>query len=269
MTSKSTRTKKAADITRTDNGSSSGTTKIVDTTNGVVTGGVDTPTPGADGRAKALVEAFAKAATGAGGSPLVTAAPATAPHNTTNDPTTNLAAVAGANNVRFLDLQRRLAAVAASSPVAASALMNAIQKRVAAKSAMTVNAAGATTPNESALSTSSSEDLAVALAKATVRRFAALERLQLEQQFQRQQRALLLEHQKLDAHHKKQYQANMQLLLAANHMRQQQQEALLSSSSSSNPETTSSSPTMLEKLLADRKEQEERAAALLALRLPR
>jgi hypothetical protein len=277
MTSKSTKPKKV------DNGDSRN--RIVDMTSGTVRELPLIATPGADDRASALAEAVAKAVANAGGSPVASGAAITAPPNTNNYNnnvlTTISAAPSDATNVNFLSLPSPLAAVAAaSSPVAASAaLMNALQKRVAANSAMTASttknvAAVVPTCKESILATSCSEDLAVALAKATVRRFAALERMQLQQQFQRQQRALLLEQQKLEAQHRKQYQAKMQLLLAAHHQRQQQQQQQqekLSATTSLSSATVTATPSalLLEKILADKKEQEERVAALLALRLPR
>jgi hypothetical protein len=262
MTSKTTRSKKA-ETTRTG----TCTSRIVDTTNGTVTNVVSTP--GADDRAKALVEAFAKAGTKARGSPRASAAQT--PQHPSNVPSTNITETCG-SNIRLLDLQRRLAGVAATSPNAASALLNALHQHLAAKSAMTAATAAttlATTTQESALAISSSEDPAVALAKATVQRFAALERLQLQQRFQHQQRALLLEQKKLEIQREKEYQANMDLLIAAHLNRQHQRLPEVSLSPSSAAMLSEPSAALLEKLLIDRKEQEERAAALLALRLPR
>jgi HSF-type DNA-binding len=222
MVSKSTRTKTAETAKKTvSNDLSAGTAKAL-------------PTPGADERSAALATALAKAMGRAGGSPAAAQAqqPVSAPS-------------------RLLELRNHLANVAASSPAAANALMVALQKRVAAKSAMAAAATNANIP--------SSEDLAVALAKAAVQRSAALERFQLQQEFQRQQQALLREHQKLEAQQQQQYEANLQLLLAA-HQNRQQQNA---------PAPAAPSTALLDKLVKDRKEEEERAAALLALRVPR
>ncbi|KAG7369991.1 HSF-type DNA-binding protein [Nitzschia inconspicua] len=162
-----------------------------------------------------------------------------------------------------LELRNRLAAVAASSPAAANALMNALQKRVAAKSAIAAAAVAAAAPP--------SNDLAVVLAKAAVHRSAALERLQLQQEFQRQQQALLLEQQKVEAEHQQQYEAHIQLLLAAHQKRQEQlqQQHLQKEASKQISVPAPSATTFLQEIVKDRKEQEERAAALLALRVPR
>ncbi|KAG7345149.1 HSF-type DNA-binding protein [Nitzschia inconspicua] len=161
-----------------------------------------------------------------------------------------------------LELRNRLAAVAASSPAAANALMNALQKRVAAKSAIAAAVAASAPP---------SNDLAVVLAKAAVHRSATLERLQLQQEFQRQQQALLLEQQKVEAEHQQQYEAHIQLLLAAHQKRQEQlqQQHLQKEASKLISVPAPSATTFLQEIVKDRKEQEERAAALLALRVPR
>jgi hypothetical protein len=115
-----------------------------------------------------------------------------------------------------------------------------------------------------------SEAQKLALVRALVRK-SALDQLKLQQQFQRQQQALLADLQ-VGQHLRE---ADLQQLLLAAHQRQQQSESqhqqqLQQQQASANAALSPSPSTaLLQKLATDQEEQKERAAALLALRVGR